>query len=170
MKSFHVAQALGEEMIKPWMVIGGVTLLVALGSSLFRPRDIPWVIHLERPKWLFFEPAIPFIWTLIYTCGAISATLVWEKDPGSLRTWSLMVGYLFVEIVTTAYIPATLRSRSLTVGTVLGGLGVVSGVLLLLTVLPISGTAALLLLPYLVWTPIGTYTTSKMIDLNPDAV
>jgi tryptophan-rich sensory protein len=43
-------------------------------------------------------------------------------------------------------------------------------VLLLLTVLPISGTAALLLLPYVVWTPIGTYTTSKMIDLNPDAV
>jgi tryptophan-rich sensory protein len=151
------------------MVIGGVTFLVALGSSLFRPRDIPWVRRLERPRWLFFEPAIPLIWTVIFICGAISATLVWEKDPGSLRTWSLMVAYLFVEIVTVAYIPATLRSRSLTVGTALGALGVVSGVLLLLTVLPISGTAALLLVPYVLWTPIGTYTTGQMIDLNPDA-
>jgi tryptophan-rich sensory protein len=81
-----------------------------------------------------------------------------------------MISYLFVEIVTVAYIPATLRSRSLTVGTVLGLIGAISGVLLLLTVWPISGRAALLLLPYVVWTPIGTYTTSQMIDLNPDAV
>lgn len=157
-------------MIESWMVIGGVTILVALGSSLFRPRDIPWEKHLERPRWLFFEPAIPLIWTVIFICGAISAILVWEKDPGNLKTWALMVGYLFVEIVTVAYILATLRSRSLTVGTVLGGLGVISGVLLTIAVLPISGKAALLLLPFLVWSPIGTYTTRKMIDLNPDAV
>jgi tryptophan-rich sensory protein len=160
-------QALGEKMIESWMVIGSVTLLVALGSSLFRPRDIGWVKNLDRPKWLFFEPAIPFIWTIIFICGAISATLVWEEDPGSVKTWLLMVTYLLVEIVTVAYIPATLRSRSLTVGTVLGGTGVILGVLLLLTVLPISRTAALLLLPYVVWTPIGTYTTRKMMDLNP---
>ncbi|MEW6492976.1 MAG: tryptophan-rich sensory protein [Cyanobacteriota bacterium] len=156
-------------MMESWMVIGGVTFLVALGSSLFRPRDIPWVKHLDRPRWLFFEPAIPFIWTVIFICGAISAVLVWETDPGSLKTWSLMVGYLIVEIVTVAYIPATLRSRSLTVGKVLGAMGLISAVLLTLAILPISGMAALLLLPYLLWTPIGTYTTSQMIDLNPDA-
>ena len=157
-------------MISSSIVIGTITLLVALGSALIRPRDIPWVSHLERPKWLFFEPAIPFIWTIIFVCGAISAILVWEEDPGSLRTWLLMGLYLFVEIVTTAYIPATLRTRSLTVGTVLGGLGFISGVLLAITVLPISRSAALLLLPYVIWTPIGTYTTRQMIDLNPDAV
>jgi tryptophan-rich sensory protein len=156
-------------MISSSIVIGTITLLVALGSALIRPRDIPWVSHLERPKWLFFEPAIPFIWTIIFVCGAISAILVWEEDPGSLRTWLLMGLYLFVEIVTTAYIPATLRTRSLAVGTVLGGLGFISGVLLAITVLPISRSAALLLLPYVIWTPIGTYTTRQMIDLNPDA-
>lgn len=156
--------------MESWMVIGGVTFLVALGSSFFRPRDIPWAKDLDRPRWLFFEPAIPFIWTAIFICGAISAVFVWESDPGSLKTWSLMIGYLFVEIVTVAYIPATLRSRSLTVGTVLGVLGVISAVVLTITVWPISSTAALLLLPYLIWTPIGTYTTTKMMDLNPEAV
>ncbi len=155
--------------MESWMVIGSVTFLVALGSSLFRPRDIPWVKRLDRPRWLFFEPAIPFIWTVIFICGAISAVFVWEKDPGSLKTWSLMVGYLIVEIVTVAYIPATLRSRSLTVGKVLGSMGLISAVLLTLAILPISRMAALLLVPYLIWTPIGTYTTNQMIDLNPDA-
>jgi len=38
-----------------------------------------------------------------------------------------------------------------------------------LAVLPISQTAALLLLPYVIWGAIGTYTTWEMIDLNPEA-
>ncbi|WP_432809176.1 hypothetical protein [Pantanalinema sp. GBBB05] len=33
-----------------------------------------------------------------------------------------------------------------------------------------SIAAALLLLPYLLWSPVGTYTTRRMIDLNPEAV
>jgi tryptophan-rich sensory protein len=156
-------------MIESWMLIGGVTFLVALGSSLIRPRDIPWAKRLDRPSWLFFEPAIPFIWTAIFSCGAISAVVIWEKEPGSLRTWLLMGLYLLVEIITVAYIPATLRLRSLNVGKVLGALGLILGVLLTLTILPISRLAALLLLPYIIWTPIGTYTTGRMIDLNPDA-
>lgn len=156
-------------MIKSWMVIGGVTLLGSLGGLLIRPREIPWAKSLNRPNWLFFEPAIPVIWTVIFICGAWSAVLVWEKDPGSLRTWLLMGLYLLVQIATVAYIPATLNFQSLTVGTILGGLGVILGVLLTLAVWSISGWAALLLLPYLIWSLIGTYTTRQMIDLNPDA-
>lgn len=151
------------------MVIGGVTLLVSLGGLFFRPKDLKWGTRLDRPKWLFFEPAIPLIWTVVFICGAISAVQVWENEPGSLRTWLLMGWYLLLEVITTAYIPATLRTRSLRVGTILGGTGVILGVLLTLVVWSISGWAALLLLPYLLWTPIGTYTTREMIDINPNA-
>jgi tryptophan-rich sensory protein len=150
-------------------VIGGVTFLVALGSALLRPRDLKWGKRLERPKWLFFEPAIPFIWTIVFFSGAASALIIWEQEPGSLKTWLLMGWYLVLEIITVAYIPATLRFRSLTVGTVLGATGLILGIILALTVLPMSQSAALLLLPYIIWTPIGTYTTRQMIDLNPDA-
>lgn len=157
-------------MFMPWLIIGGIAFLVALGSFLIRPRDIPWAAHLDRPNWLFFEPAIPLIWTTIFACGAASAVLVWQQAPGSTKTWLLMALYLLVEIVTVAYIPATLRSRSLEVGTVLGALSVVLGAALLLFVIPVSGKAALLLLPFIVWSPIGTYTTRRMIDLNPEAM
>lgn len=153
-----------------WIVIGGITLLVALGSALIKPRDVRWAGRLDRPKWLFFEPAIPLIWTAIFACGAVSAILVWQANPGSLKTWLLMALYLLVEIVTVAYIPVTLRLQSLAVGTVLGGLGFVLGIGLTLLVRPISGFAALLLVPYLLWSPIGTYTTRRMIDLNPEAI
>jgi translocator protein len=156
-------------MLIPSIIIGGVTVLVAFGSFLIRPRDIPWAKQLDRPKWLVFEPAIPLIWTVIFACGAWSAVQIWTRDPGSLQTWLLMAGYLLVETVTVAYIPATLRLRSLAIGTGLGALGAVLGVALALIVWPLSNQAALLLLPYILWSPIGTITTRRMIDLNPEA-
>jgi tryptophan-rich sensory protein len=88
---------------------------------------------------------------------------VWENT----RNWLLMGFYLLLEIVTVAYNPGMLRSRSLKVGTILGGTGAIIGILLTLAVLPISIWAAVLLLPYLIWSPIGTYTTWEMMKLNP---
>lgn len=154
-------------MIKSWMVIGGVTLLVALTGNFITPRDIKWFKRLRRPSWLTFEAAIPLIWTVVFICGAWSAYNVWETDPGSPRTWFLMGFYLLVELVTCAYNPMMLRLRSLKVGTIVGGIGAVLGIILTLVVLSISGWAALLLLPYIIWSPIGTYTTWEMARLNP---
>lgn len=153
-------------MIKSWMVVGGVTFLVALGSNLITPRDVQWFKRLRRPRWLTFEAAIPLIWTVVFICGAWSAYIVWENT----RNWLLMGFYLLLEIVTVAYNPGMLRSRSLKVGTILGGTGAIIGILLALTVLPISLWAAVLLLPYMIWSPIGTYTTWEMMNLNPQDV
>ncbi len=156
-------------MIRSWMVIGAVTLLVVLGGGLITP-DPRWFNRLQRPRWLTFEPAIPFIWTVIFICGAWSAYIVWESDPGSTKTWWLMGLYLLLELVTIAYTPVMFRLRSLRVGTIIGGTGAVIGIILALLVLRISIWATLLLLPYVVWSPIGTYTTWEMMRLNPDAV
>ena len=156
-------------MVSSGMVIGGVTLLVALGGLLIKPRDIKWVSQLERPNWLTFEPFIPVIWTVVFTCGAVSAYMVWEKASGNLNAWLLMGLYLALEVITVSYAPLTLRSRSLTIGTIVGVTGAILSILLTLFVLPISGWAAVLLLPYVLWSPIGSYTTWEMIRLNPSA-
>lgn len=156
-------------MIESWKIIGGVTLLVAFGSFFFKPRDLEWGKYLKRPNWLVFEPAIPVIWTVVFMCGATSAVRIWENDPGSLKTWLLMGCYLLLEIVTVAYGPAILRLRSLKLGTILGATGVILGFLLTLAIWPISGQAALLLLPYVIWSVVGTSATAEMIEKNPDA-
>ena len=154
-------------MIKSWMVIGGVAFLVALAANVITPSDRQWFKRLQRPRWLTFEGAIPIIWTVIFICGAWSACIVWEKNPGSTSTWLIMGLYLLLEIVTIAYTPVMFKLRSLKVGTILGGTGFIISALLILAVLSISGWAALLLVPYLLWSPIGTYTTWQMIRLNP---
>jgi benzodiazapine receptor len=156
-------------VIKSWMVIGAITFLVALGASFLRPKDIKWFNRLQRPRWLTFEKLIPVIWTIIFICGAWSAYIVWERNPGTSNTWFLMAFYLLVEVTIVAYSPVMLWSHSLKTGTLVGGFGVVLGLILTLLVLQISGWAALLLVPYLIWGPIGTYTTWEMKRLNPEA-
>lgn len=151
--------------MKSWMVIAAVTIVVALGSNVLRPKDIKWFTRLRRPSWLTFEPLIPIIWTVVFICGAWSAYIVWERT----QSWQLMAFYLLLEIAIVLYPPVTLWTRSLTKGTIVGGIGVVLGVILTLLVWQISGWAALLLVPYLLWSPIGTYTTWEMSRLNPES-
>ncbi|WP_414529130.1 TspO/MBR family protein [Nodularia chucula] len=155
-------------MIRSWMVIGGVAFLVALVANVITPSDIQWFKRLQRPRWLTFEGVIPIIWTVIFICGAWSAYIIWESNPGTTRTWLFMGLYLLLEIVTIAYTPVMFRLRSLRVGTILGGTGFVICLILILAILPISMPAVLLLVPYLLWSPIGTYTTWEMINLNPE--
>jgi translocator protein len=154
-------------MIKSWMVIGSVAFLVAFASTRITPSAREWFKRLQRPKWLTFEAAIPLIWTVIFICGAWSAYIIWEYNPDSNTTWLMMGLYLLLEIFTIAYTPVMFRLRSLKVGTILGGTGFIICLLVTFAVLPVSMWAALLLLPYLLWSPIGTYTTWKMIQLNP---
>ena len=47
--------------MQSWMIIGGVTFSVAFGTLLFKLRDINWAVKLQRPDWMFFEPAMPLI-------------------------------------------------------------------------------------------------------------
>ena len=153
-------------MIKSWMVIGGVAFLIALCANFITPGDRQWFNRLQRPRWLTFEAVIPLIWTVVFVCSAWSAYNVWEKNPGTTTTWFLMGLYLLLEIVTIAYTPAMFRLRSLKVGTIIGASGFIIAIILTLVVLFVSGWAALLLVPYLLWSPIGTYTTWVMARLN----
>lgn len=158
--------------MKAGVIIAIVTFVIGLGTFLIRPKeDLRWAKRLNLPRWLaIVEPAIPVIWTVIFICGAFSAWLTWRADPGSLKTWLLMGFYLLVEVVTVAYIPVTLRLQSLAIGTVIGGLGAILGYGLAIVVFPISPLAAVLLVPYLVWSPIGTYATRELIDFNPESI
>jgi translocator protein len=159
-------------MIKSWMVIGGVTLIAGLLVQLFMtPRGIKWFKRLRRPNWLTFEAAIPIIWTIIFICGAWSATIVWETlantQEGRSQAWLLMGGYLLVELVTLAYSPVMMNLQSLKIGIIVGATGGVLALILAIAVWQASQAAAWLLVPYLLWSPVGTYTTWAMAQLNP---
>jgi tryptophan-rich sensory protein len=156
-------------MIRAWMVIGAVAIAVAaIGSSIIPTKGAKWFRRLQRPSWLTFEAAIPVIWTIVFIGGAWSAYLVWQQNPDTLQTWLLMGLYLLLEIITVTYSPVMLWTQNLRIGTIIGGIGFVLCLILAILVFPISIWATVLLLPYLIWSPVGTYTTWRMEQLNPD--
>jgi tryptophan-rich sensory protein len=42
-------------MIESWMIIGGVTFSVAMGTLFFKLRDINWAVKLQRPIGCFLS-------------------------------------------------------------------------------------------------------------------
>jgi tryptophan-rich sensory protein len=78
-----------------------------------------------------------------------------------------MVAYGLLEVSIMAYTAVMGKLRRLRVGVWIGAIGVVWGAVLALQVGPISATAAALLLPYLLWSPVGTWVTWEMMALNP---
>jgi len=155
-------------MIPSWLGIGIVTLAIPFACNRFiSSRDFRWFKRLRRPDWLTFEWAIPVIWTVVFICGAWSAYNVWQADPGSTSTWLLMGFYVLVETAISLYTVVMCKTRSLKVGTIIGGTGFFLGAMLAVIVQSISGTAFLLLLPYLLWSPVGTFVTWQMMQLNP---
>ena len=78
-----------------------------------------------------------------------------------------MVGYALLEIVTLSYTSVMCFFRRLRVGVILGATGFFVAIALTLLVLPVSWVGALLLVPYLLWSPIGTFVTWQMMAINP---
>lgn len=155
-------------MIPSWLAIGVVTIIIPPVLNRFlSSRDLRWFKRLRRPDWLTFEEAIPIIWTVIFICGAWSAYNVWEANPGTLNTWLLMGFYAVVELAISLYTLVMCKTRSLKVGTIIGGTGFFLGAILAVIVISVSNTAFWLLVPYLLWSPVGTFVTWQMMQLNP---
>jgi translocator protein len=155
-------------MIPAWLIIGLVAVGIGVGLNQLIKSDQRWFFRLRRPSWLTFESLIPLIWTVIFIAVAWSAYNVWQTEPGTGRTWLLMAGYALLEIVTLAYTPVMCVLRRLQVGVVIGAVGFVICVGLAIGVSAVSSVAVGLLVPYLLWSPIGTFVTWQMMALNPE--
>ena len=155
-------------MIPDWLGIGIVTIAIPFICNRFiSSRDFRWFKRLRRPDWLTFEWAIPIIWTVVFICGAWSAYNVWQSNLGATSTWLLMGFYVLVETAISLYTVVMCKTRSLKIGTIIGGTGFFLGAILAVIVQSISNTAFWLLLPYLLWSPVGTFVTWQMMQLNP---
>ncbi len=78
-----------------------------------------------------------------------------------------MAGYVLLELLIVSYTPVMCKLKSLRVGTAIGAAGFVFGLLLAWFVAQVDTNALLLLLPYLLWSPVGTFITWQMVQLNP---
>jgi translocator protein len=151
---------------EPLRMVAAVLILlvmVAVGLLLNPTRDdFAWFLRLRRPAWLSFERLIPLIWISIYACFWLSALLSWQARG----SWSLMLGYLGLLLLVQSYTLVICRTRRLATGTWIGFGGWLWGMALTVAVAREAPVAALLLVPYLLWSPVGTLVTWQMQRLN----
>ncbi len=147
-----------------WIITIISTAILVVGNLLSSLQNT-WFQNLIRPDWLTFEFIIPFIWIFIWICTTISAIIVWEK-AGKRDAKLFIILYALVAILTAAYSPIVVELRSLIGGLIVGGLATLIVYILAFSVRKISLKASLLLLPYSLWGPIGTYITWVLINLN----
>jgi benzodiazapine receptor len=157
-------------MIIAWLAIAVICFVIGFALNKLFPADYKWFMRLRRPRWLTFEGAIPFIWISIFICGITSAAFLWQAQPATVNTWLLMASYGIVEIAILAYTPVMTRLRNVRVGAIVGAIGFILGVILTTQVWQVSSLAGWLLVPYLLWSPVGTYVTWVMARLNPPEI
>jgi tryptophan-rich sensory protein len=137
--------------------------ILAVGLALNPSRsDFTWFLQLRRPVWLTFERLIPLIWLAIYACFYASALLAWNKT----WSWALMAGYLVLLLLVQSYTWLICRTRRIANGTAMGLLGWLWGIALAVLASSASRPAGLLLVPFLLWSPVGTLVTWQMQRLN----
>ncbi|MFM7314966.1 MAG: tryptophan-rich sensory protein [Cyanobium sp.] len=143
------------------LLILAVMALVVVALTPDR-GSFAWFMRLRRPAWLGFERLIPLIWIAIYACFHASALLCWNASHSP----ALMGAYLGLLLLVQSYTWLICRTRRLATGTAIGLAGWLWGVALAVVLPAQSVPAALLLLPYLLWSPVGTLVTWQMQRLN----
>ncbi|MFN5116514.1 MAG: TspO/MBR family protein [Cyanobacteriota bacterium] len=148
-------------MLPPWLVILVLMELVILGINPSR-RDFLWFQSLRRPAWLKFHTWFPLVWLLLYACFYSSSLLAWHAS----RSWHWMAAFAALLMLMQGYTWLLCRSRRLDTGTIVCLIGWAYALVLAFGLLPVSRSAALWLLPYLLWTPFEAMITWRMRRLN----
>ncbi|MCU0837414.1 MAG: tryptophan-rich sensory protein [Rhodospirillales bacterium] len=149
----------------PILVAAIVTFAVAaLGSAL---TDIgPWYYALKKPSWQPPDWLFPVGWTIIFTLTATAAVLSWRAAYGTpLSAW-IVVLFAFNGVLNALWSALFFRLQRpdwALIEVVLLWLSIVA--LIAVTAL-VSRTAAVLLLPYLLWVTFASALNTAVVRMN----
>ena len=126
------------------------------------PAQQHWFIRLRRPRWLVHEKQIPRLELAIDVCLVVSAWLAWC----STTNWTLMAAYLALWLVVQGRIRLICVTRRLAHGSWCALIAGMGSAALGVAVFSRSLSAALLLLPLLLWSPLDVVISRQMVRLH----
>jgi translocator protein len=149
----------------PIIVITLCVVAISLLGQQATNSQGEWFRALEKPGWnppnWLFAP----VWTTIYLLLIISASIIWHRAKQYERG-KLMTLYAINGLFNLAWSFAFFQAQS----SVLGMIDIlfvwVTVLLLVIRTWPISRTAALMLVPYLVWVTFASCLNFAIMQLN----
>lgn len=142
-----------------------VTAGTAIAGGLAGDFESVWYQRLRKPGWQPSGQIIGSVWSVLYTLTAVSATLLWRRrghvnDSKLFWLFSLQFG------LNAAFTPILTRFHALRLAVV--DCSMLSLVVATLVVLawPVRRLAAVMLVPYVLWTGFATCLSWRIQRLN----
>lgn len=149
----------------PPLVAAGIAFVVALAGGLLTTTG-PWYESLRRPAWKPPDWAFGPVWTTIFTLTAISAVMAWNADAGFASRSALVVAYGINAALNIAWSGLFFRLRRPDWALLEVVFLWISIAALILVTARVSGLAAGLLLPYLLWVGVAACLNRAIVRLN----
>lgn len=156
-------------MDRSWMLPVGIASLAALGIAFLGGTitDLgPWYESLAKPAMTPPRPVFPIAWTTIFALTAMAAVSAWRAAP-NVRISDTVIGLFslngFLNILWSLIFFRMQRPDWALVELVVLWLSIL---LLIVYCGRFSRTAALLLMPYLVWVTLAGVLNWQVIQLN----
>lgn len=157
-------------MAGEFAVLGALLLAcfaAATTGAFFRPG--PWYDRLDKPSWTPPDWLFPVAWTLLYIAIGVAPWLVWRA--AGFAGAALPLAVWAVQLLLNAawsWLFFGLRRMDLAFAEVIALW--LSIALMIVLFLPISTTAGLLMIPYLVWVSFAAALNFAVWQRNKDAV
>lgn len=154
-------------MIENWptlLAFIAVNFLAAMSGGIFRPGK--WYKALAKPSWTPPDWAFAPAWTLIYGTIAAAGYMVWQTAPEGalLLPMAFYAAQLVFNGAWSALFFGIKRMDLALVDSILMWLAIVGTIV---TFWSVDRTAALILVPYLLWVTFATALNYAIMRLNP---
>ncbi|GGB33633.1 sensory protein TspO [Roseibium aquae] len=144
------------------IVIAVMVFATATTGGIFKPGD--WYLSLRKPIWTPPSWAFPVVWTILYCMIGYSGWLVWQQQGLgiAMAVWTLQLvlnaawSWIFFGLkrMDIAFIDVCFMWAAI--------------VVYIIAAWPVSPTASLLFVPYLVWTTIAATLNRVVWQMNLD--
>ena len=138
-----------------------------IGSIFTRSSVSTWYTTLNKPEFTPPGSVISTVWIVLFVLMGISLFLVWREGFSRPEVKSALYIFIAQLVVNVLWSAAFFGLRSPLAGFIVI---IILWVLILLTIIkfwPISGTAALLLAPYILWVSFASFLNFTFWKLNP---
>lgn len=142
--------------------------LVGIIGSVFTASAIPtWYANLNKPffsppNWLFGP-----VWTILYLLMGVAFFLIWKRGWKSKKNRQARNLFLIQLGLNFIWTPIFFGIKSPLIALVIIMLLLFFIILTIKKFLPISKTAGILLIPYLIWVTFATLLNAAILVLNP---
>ena len=152
--------------LTPIIVSGGVAIVLLVVGGLMTPIDA-WYRDLRKPSWQPPNWAFGPAWTIILGLAAWSAAIAWDAASDQDARRDVAILFAVNAVCHLLWSPLFFRLRRPDWALIEVVFLWASLVALVIGLWPISPTASLMILPYLLWVSFASWLNFTITRLNP---